>query len=163
MCHFNIRCCWDSLRSVCCVHQRAIWTQSTVKHAIASTGLQEIDTWKAAAAMLTCDLPQGKGLMRHTDCNTNDQPATTLGTSNLLFLMYPETRNQISYCVRPVTVSPLESIRPSVPFQPTATIPVSMVRGPFSSFKKLLQYSAWLSDSAKCCALWLASPKYLYV
>lgn len=101
MCHFNIRCCCDSVRSVCCVHQRAIWTQSTVKHAFASTGLQEIDTWKAAAAMLTCDLPQGKGLMRHTDCNTNDQPATTLGTSNLLFLMCPETRNQISYCVPP--------------------------------------------------------------
>ena len=122
-CHLNIRCCWDSFPiSVLCALKSHVITINSE----ACLCYQEIDTWKAAAAaaMLTCDLPQGRSL-RHTDCNANDQPTTTLDTSHLLFLTCPESQepSELQY--------PWTASGPSAPFQPTATIPGSMVRGPF--------------------------------
>lgn len=158
MCHFNIRCRWDSLRSVCCVHERAIYEHNQQwSMPLLPPDYRRLILEKQQPP-LTCDLPQGRDLMRHTDCNTNDQPTTTLGMSNLLFLMCPGTKW--------VTVSVLWlclSWTASGHLLHFSQLQPSMVCGPFSSFKKLLQYSAWLSDTANCCALWLASPKYIYV
>lgn len=161
-CHLNIRCCWDSFPiSVLCVLKSHVITIISE----ACLCYLEIDTWKAAAAAatLTCDLPQGRSLMRHTDCNANDQSTTTLDTSTLLFLVFPENQepNELQYpscdCVSPGQ-HPGHLLHFS---QPPPSLSPWFVD--LSSFKKLIQFSAWLSDSANGCALWLASPKYIYV